>query len=235
MFFPPKFSLCCRSPNCTSYSPSCHARTRPPSSSSSSRPAERALRRPRHLVEALQPLHLVPRRALRRRAAAAAQQRLRVLHLRHLGGRDGERRGGAVGELLVAGLGDGEEGVEAHPEDGDEDAGDVAEGEGVPEEDVAEGEDEARLEVPQHLVRHRRRRPDHQERAEVHAHRDRAGQHDERHDLEGVGEGEDVAVGEELVDERAGDEQHGGLVRRRLVQQLRRRHLQPPLDLVRQL
>lgn len=84
MFFPPKFSLCCRSPNCTSYSPSCHARTRPPSSSSSSRPAERALRRPRHLVEALQPLHLVPRRALRRRAAAAAQQRLRVLHLPHL-------------------------------------------------------------------------------------------------------------------------------------------------------
>jgi hypothetical protein len=55
------------------------------------------------------------------------------------------------------------------------------------------------------------------------------------HDLDGVVEGEDVTLGQELVDEWPGDEKHGGLVRRRLVQQLRGGHLEPPLDLVGQL
>ena len=55
------------------------------------------------------------------------------------------------------------------------------------------------------------------------------------HDLGGVAESEDVTLGEELVHERPSDEQHRRLVRRRLVQQLRRGNLQPPLDLVGQL
>lgn len=76
--------------------------------------------------------------------------------------------------VLLPALGNGEEGVEAHAEDGDEDAGHVPEREGVLEKDVAEGEDEARLEVAQHLVCHGRCRADHKERAEVDGHRDRA-------------------------------------------------------------
>jgi hypothetical protein len=90
---------------------------------------------------------------------------------------DRQRAGGGLG--LLPALVDGVVGVKAHAEDGDKDADDVAHREGVLEQHVAEGQDQARLEVAQHLVRHRRRRADHQERAEIHAHRDRTRKHDE--------------------------------------------------------
>lgn len=156
-------------------------------------PAKRALRGPWHVVEVLHPVALLPRRGF------CAKERCRIL-LAHLQGHtpvttlsyaipdsdtnawestdlgvDGQR--GAL--CLLPALRDGEEGVEAHAEDGDEDAGEVAEREGVFEQDVAEGEDEARLEVAQHLVRHWRRRADHQEGAEVDGHRDPARHQDE--------------------------------------------------------
>jgi len=92
--------------------------------------------------------------------------------------RGDRQRGGGLG--LLPAFDDGVVGVEAHAEDGDEDAHHVAGAEGVLEDDVAEGEHQARLEVAQNLVRHGRCRADHQERAEVDAHRDRARQQDER-------------------------------------------------------
>ena len=49
------------------------------------------------------------------------------------------------------------------------------------------------------------------------------------HNWESVFVGEDAAAGEELIHEGAGREQDGCLVRRGLVQELRRRDLQLPL------
>jgi hypothetical protein len=89
------------------------------------------------------------------------------------------RHGKWVACRLLLALPDREVGVERHPEYGDEDAQNVPHGEGVMQQRVPERQDQARLEVAQHLVRHRRRRPDHKERAEVHGHRDQAGQNDE--------------------------------------------------------
>jgi hypothetical protein len=96
--------------------------------------------------------------------------RLLARHLR-------DRQGIACGLLLA--LPYREVGVERHAEDGDEDAHHVPHGEGVVQQGVAERQDQASLEVAQDLVRHRRRRPDHQERTEVHGHRDQARQDDE--------------------------------------------------------
>jgi hypothetical protein len=146
------------------------------------------------------------------------QERLHLL-LRHL------RHGKWVACRLLLALPDREVGVERHPEYGDEDAQNVPHGEGVMQQRVPERQDQARLEVAQHLVRHRRRRPDHKERAEVHGHRDQAGQNDETHDWSRVFVGEDTAAGEELIHEGAGCEQDRRLVRRGLIQKLRRRDL----------